>query len=74
MLRGILGTLNHQSNAKLSVHKPTDPKQIAQVIVCYKHPTNSVGFQVETHNKVAAKQFIALYNRFHHGVKCGFKM
>ncbi|ALA42662.1 MULTISPECIES: ketopantoate reductase family protein [Paenibacillus] len=63
LLRGILGTLSHQSNAILPVHKPTDPNQIAQAIVCYKHPTNGVGFQVETNNKVVAKQFITLYNR-----------
>ncbi|RAI85865.1 ketopantoate reductase [Paenibacillus pabuli] len=63
LLRGILGTLSHQSTANLPVHEPTDPKQIAQSIVCYKHPSNSVGFQIETNNKTAAKQFIALYNR-----------
>lgn len=69
LLRGILGTLSHQSNANLPVHKPTDPKQIAQAIVCYKYPMNSVDFQVQTNNKVAAKQLITLFNRFHHGGK-----
>ncbi|OMF17859.1 ketopantoate reductase [Paenibacillus amylolyticus] len=63
LLRGILGTLSHQSSADLPVHEPTDPKQVAQAIVCYKHPTNNVGFQVESNNKAAAKQFIALYNQ-----------
>ncbi|WP_216626774.1 2-dehydropantoate 2-reductase N-terminal domain-containing protein [Paenibacillus phytohabitans] len=62
LLRGILGTLSHQSKAELPVHVPTDPKLIAQSIVCYKHPANKVGFQVENNNKPAAKQFAELYN------------
>ncbi|MEK3769632.1 2-dehydropantoate 2-reductase N-terminal domain-containing protein [Paenibacillus sp. FSL R5-0887] len=62
LLRGILGTLSHQSKADLPVHAPTDPKLINQAIVCYKHPANKVGFQVENNNKSAAKQFSALYN------------
>ncbi|CAN7361374.1 hypothetical protein LJR153_002169 [Paenibacillus sp. LjRoot153] len=63
LLRGILGTLSHQSHAVLPIHEPTDPKKISQAIVCYKHPKNNIGFQIETKNKKAAKQFISLYNR-----------
>ncbi|MDY8021370.1 hypothetical protein [Paenibacillus polymyxa] len=53
----------------MPVHKPTDPKQIAQAIVCYKYLMNSIDFQVQTNNKAAAKQLITLFNRFHHGGK-----
>ncbi|SFE75343.1 Ketopantoate reductase [Paenibacillus algorifonticola] len=63
LLRGILGMLSHQGSAGLPVHAPTDPTKVAKAIVCYKHPANKVGFQVETNNKEAAKQFIEIYNR-----------
>ncbi|RCW43460.1 ketopantoate reductase family protein [Paenibacillus prosopidis] len=63
LLRGILGMLCHQTNADLPILAPTDPAQVAKASVCYKHPANKVGFQIETNNKAAAKQFIEIYNR-----------
>ncbi|MGM0881400.1 MAG: 2-dehydropantoate 2-reductase N-terminal domain-containing protein [Bacillota bacterium] len=63
LLRGVLGMLSHQANADLPVHAPTDPAQVAMAIICYKHPANRVGFQVETNNKAAAKKFTEIYNR-----------
>lgn len=63
LLRGFLGMLSHQTNAGLPVHAPTDPAQVAKASICYKHPSNKVGFQIETNNKTAANQFVELYNR-----------
>ncbi len=63
LLKGFLVMLSHQANADLPVHAPTDPAQVARVSLCYKHPSSRIGFQIETRNATAARQFAALYNR-----------
>ena len=63
LLHGFLGMLSHQAAANLPVHPPTDPTQVAQATVCYRHPKNRVGFRVETGNPAASARFAALYNR-----------
>ncbi|WP_411350083.1 2-dehydropantoate 2-reductase N-terminal domain-containing protein [Paenibacillus sp. WLX2291] len=63
LLRGMLGTLAHQSHAPLPVHQPADAEQIAQSIIAYRHPADLHGFRIETANDLAAQQFTDLYNR-----------
>jgi hypothetical protein len=63
LLSGFLGMLSHQASANLPVHAPTDPAQVTQASICYKHPSNRIGFSLGTTNKTAARQFAALYNR-----------
>ncbi|MEU6201881.1 ketopantoate reductase [Streptomyces sp. NPDC047061] len=63
LTHGFLGMLSHQASADLPVHPPTDPSRVARAGVCYRHPTNRIGFRVETGNAAAAQQFAALYER-----------
>ncbi len=63
ILRGMLGMLAHQSHAPLPVQKPADAEQIAQSIICYRHPSDRHGFRIETADNQAAQRFTDWYNR-----------
>ncbi|MCZ1002402.1 ketopantoate reductase [Streptomyces mirabilis] len=63
LTHGFLGMLSHQASADLPVHPPTDPARVALAGVCYRHPTNRIGFRVETGNATAAQRFAELYER-----------
>lgn len=64
LMEGMFAILSHQvARAHLPVLPPTDPAQLAQADLAYRHFSNGVGFNIVSAPAEAARRFAALYNR-----------
>ena len=60
---GTMGIFSYQvSQVDMPLHPPTDPAQLAQASMAYRHASGKMGFMMAGKPKAAAKAFAQLYN------------